>query len=577
MTITSLSWQASAPNIENEIDKLFENDRQVDLLTMQPRIDSTLALLCPKIRKPYHPRFMLLKAPDSLLIYQLLQQNLKSRLPHPQGGFAYYINNNQITLIPAKNSQDNFATIDNCLFSSYVDHESLFGCVKQPEEQRFKLQPGLMHQANGGVLILSLRSLISQLSIWHKLKQMVTAQVFTWLSTDDANPLPISIPNMPLDLRVILIGDRLSMAELQDYDPEFYDSALYCEFENEVMINNNEDIQNWANYVKSIAQHQQLPTIDISAFPQLIKLGARYTEDQHSLPLSPDWINTQLVNAAQVNDAVIDEIAIKTANERKNWQENYLQERLREAILNKQILINTHDQIIGQINGLSVIEYPGYPKPIGEPTRLSCLIHYGDGEINDIERKNDLAGNIHSKGMMIMQSFITAEFALTNPLPFSASLVFEQSYNEVDGDSASLAGLAVIISALSEQPIDQQLAVTGSVDQFGHVQAIGGVNEKIEGFFAICQHQGLTGQQGVIIPASNQSHLSLNDEVVTAIKNQQFQIWTVDHVADALLLLTGIPYRDDQTISLHKLIRARIQASANHDRHSFRWFNKWRK
>lgn len=577
MTTSSLPWQAVTPDVEKITQILQEHHLEADFLTLQPRLKSTLSLLCPEIRQSYHPRFMLLKAPDSPLIYSLLQHNIRKQIPANYGGYAYYISDNQISLTSAKNQQDNFATSDNCLFSTYVDSEALFGCVRQPEGQRLKLQPGLVHKVNGGVLILSLRSLLEQQDLWHKLKQMVIWQEFTWLSTDDTNPLPFMIPSMPLDLRVILVGDRLSMAELQDLEPEFYDSALYTEFENDVNIHADDNLIKWAGYVKSVAQFQKLPEIDVSAYAELVKMGIKHTEDQHYLPLIPDWINTQLVNAAQVDNRRINSETIKTASKRKNWQEDSLIVRLREAILNKQILINTHDQIIGQINGLSVIEYPGHPKTIGEPTRLSCLIHNGDGEINDIERKNDLAGNIHSKGMMIMQSFITSEFALSHPLPFSASLVFEQSYNEVDGDSASLAGLSVIISALSGQPINQQIAVTGSVDQFGHVQAIGGVNQKIEGFFAICQHQGLTGQQGVIIPASNQNHLCLNDEVVMAIKNNQFHIWAVENVADALLLLTGIPYNDNSVISLHKIIKARIQAIINGDKRSARWFNKWRK
>ena len=156
-------------------------------------------------------------------------------------------------------------------------------------------------------------------------------------------------------------------------------------------------------------------------------------------------------------------------------------------------------------------------------------------------------------------------------------MVFEQSYSEIDGDSASLAGLCALISALSQQPIDQQLAVTGSVDQFGHVQSIGGVNEKIEGFFAVCQHQGLTGQQGVIIPASNQRHLSLNDNVIAAIEQEQFSIWTVEHIAEALYLLTGIPYKDEASISLYKLIHARMQAMLLQDKKQDSWLSKWQK
>ncbi|WP_392561674.1 Lon protease family protein [Orbus sturtevantii] len=577
MTIKQLSWQETQPNLEHTASLSQDATLTTDFLTLQPRVKSTLSLLCPANRRPYQPKFMLLKAPDSQLVFSLLQDSIKSLLPPNNNGFAYHIYERKITLAPAKSKQDNFAATDNCLFASMLDNESLFGCLRQPEDDTFKLQPGLVHNANGGVLILGLRTLLAQPSIWLRLKNMVINGEYQWFSTDDSNPLPIAIPPMPLDLRIILVGDRLSMADLQDFEPEFYNSALYAELEDDVLIKSDEDTKKWSNYLRFLANYQQLPPVDNSAFNELIKEGVRYTEDQNYLPLSPDWLNTLLTNVAQTTENLIDSAAVKNAIAQKNWRESYLIDRFRDAIFTNQIIINTQDQIIGQINGLSVIEYPGYPKAIGEPTRLSCLIHFGDGEFIDIERKNELAGNIHSKGMMIMQSFITAEFAITHQLPFSASLVFEQSYNEVDGDSASLAGLCVLISALASQPIDQQLAVTGSVDQFGNVQAIGGVNEKIAGFFAICQHQGLTGQQGVIIPASNQRHLCLNDDIIEAVRNGKFSIWTVDNVAEALYLLTGIPYRDETTINLYKLIQTRIQLMMNQERRPNSWLQKWLK
>lgn len=575
MTITQLNWQQTQPNTEHFSTLLQNLAPSENFLALQPRIESALSLLCPKVRKAYQPRFMLLKAYESQLFFSLLHHSIQTRLPANNGGFAYHINERQVTLTPAKNKQDNFATTDNCLFASWIDNENLFGCVRQPEDEKFKLQPGLVHKANGGVLILGLRTLLSQPALWERLKKMVTLGEYQWFSTDDANPLPITIPAMPLDLRIVLIGDRLSMAELQDYDPEFFANSLYAEFESDLFIKSDQQIKQWAEYLKLLGNYAQLPAIDNSAFKELIKVATKYTEDQFYLPLSPDWLNTQLTQAAQIADNCINDYAINEAIKQKNWRESYLVERFRESIFNNQIVINTQDHIVGQINGLSVVEYPGYPKVIGEPTRLSCLIHFGDGEFIDIERKNELAGNIHAKGMMIMQAFLTAEFAFTHQLPFSASIVFEQSYNEVDGDSASLAGLCVLISALSGQGIDQQIAVTGSVDQFGNVQAIGSVNEKIAGFFAVCQHQGLTGKQGVIIPAANQRHLSLDDEISNAIKNGQFNIWTVDSIADAIYLLTGVKYRDDNGISLYQLIQTRIQIMMNQEKRPTSWFQKW--
>ncbi|MWP50001.1 AAA family ATPase [Gilliamella sp. Lep-s21] len=544
----------------------------------QPRVASALSLLCPNKREYYSPRFMLLKAPESELFFNLLQQAIKYDLPTPELGYSYFFSKNKITLTEAKSKQDNFATKDNCLFASSVDAEKLFGCVRQPENNPIKLQAGLVHHANGGVLILGLRSLLSQPSLWTKLKQMVIKQKFEWVSSDESHPLPLSIPAMPLDLRIVLVGDRLSLAELQDFEPEFYSTSIYAEFENELQVKSASQIEQWINYLNFIANKQQLPNIDTLAFAKIYKEATRYTGDQYYLPLSVDWVNSLLVNATHFSqNSTIDESAIKAAIKQKSWHEDYLQERLLDEIFSHQIMINTKDQVVGQINGLSIIEYPGYPKAIGEPTRLSCLIHFGDGELIDIERKTELAGNIHSKGMMIMQAFIMSEFAINHQLPFSTSLVFEQSYNEIDGDSASLAGLCAIISALSQQPIDQQLAVTGSVDQFGHVQSIGGVNEKIEGFFSVCKHQGLTGEQGVIIPATNQRHLSLSDEVIEAIEQEQFSVWTVEHIADALYLLTGIAYKDKSSINLYQLIHARMQAVLLQDKKQDSWLSKWQK
>ncbi|MEF1210878.1 S16 family serine protease [Vibrio alginolyticus] len=175
----------------------------------------------------------------------------------------------------------------------------------------------------------------------------------------------------------------------------------------------------------------------------------------------------------------------------------------------------------------------GHPVSYGEPARISCVIHFGDGDVSDVERKAELGGNLHAKGMMIMQAFLSSALKLDEPLPYSASIVFEQSYSEVDGDSASLAELCCLVSALSESPINQQVAVTGAVDQFGRVQAVGGLNEKIEGFYQVCKHQGFTGNQGVVMPKSNLKHLALHKDVIESIKNGDFHIWSVSTVDDA--------------------------------------------
>nr|WP_086357160.1 Lon protease family protein [Gilliamella apis] len=583
MAIKQLNSQEVQPDINyilnnNDIKTDLFSEGLTNVLSWQPRVAAAVSLLCKNSNTHYRSRFMLLKASENELFFDLLKQSVKPSLTTTTLGYSYYFSENKITLTQAKSKQDNFAVQDDCLTATVVDIEKLFGCVRQPENSPVKLQAGLVHQANGGVLILGLRSLLAQPHVWSKLKQMVMSQTFEWFSADDSHPLPLSIPAMPLDLRIILVGDRLSLAELQEFEPEFYSSSIYAEFESELKVTEPRQINDWMNYLQFISRQLALPKIEKTAFAKIFKHATRYTGDQYYLPLSIEWIQSLLINSSYfVQNENIDTLAVSKALEQQTWRENYLTERFHDEFFTNQIMIDTKSQVVGQINGLSVIEYPGYPKAIGEPTRLSCLVHFGDGELIDIERKTDLAGNIHSKGMMIMQAFVMSEFAINHQLPFSTSLVFEQSYSEIDGDSASLAGLCALISALSNQPIDQQLAVTGSVDQFGHVQSIGGVNEKIEGFFAVCQHQGLTGQQGVIIPASNQRHLSLSDEVIEAINNDKFSIWAVEHVAEALYLLTGIPFKDENQISLYKLIHARMQSMLVQDRKHDGWLSRWKK
>ncbi|MGL5043877.1 MAG: S16 family serine protease, partial [Plesiomonas sp.] len=218
-----------------------------------------------------------------------------------------------------------------------------------------------------------------------------------------------------------------------------------------------------------------------------------------------------------------------------------------------------------------------HPFAFGEPSRISCVVHLGDGDISDVERKVELGGNIHAKGMMIMQAYLASELALEQQLPFSASLVFEQSYGEVDGDSASLAELCALVSALSLQPVSQSIAITGAVDQFGRVQPVGGINEKIEGFFAVCENRGLTGEQGIILPASNLRHLCLSDDVVEAVKDGTFHVYAVEHASEALSLLTGLPFDsdDEKQPSLLGLIEQRIEQLNQTEQQTTPWWLRW--
>ncbi|MDR0805778.1 MAG: Lon protease family protein [Enterobacteriaceae bacterium] len=581
MTINIIEWQQLLPDTA-AYQSLFEREYRrepIDLAITQPRLKKSLATFCHQ--HPNGSPFMVIKAVDSRRYLALIHDALQSELPAKNTliGSRYDISNDVITRTDAQHTDDNFAATDNCLFEEWLESEQLFGCLRKHGDQ-YTLVPGLVHKANDGILILSVRTLLTQPHLWFRLKQAVTSKRFQWFSADDTRPLPLSVPSMPLNLKVILVGDRYGLGDLQELEPELIEQALYTEFETDLALTEAEDIATWCQYISSVACSYQLPALDSSAYPELINIAVRKSGDQEKFPLCPQVLSQILIEAAPFITSgsaspVITADAIKQAEQEKLWRESYLAEMVQDDIELGQIHIETEGFVIGQINGLSVLEYPGHPRAMGEPSRISCVVHLGDGEIMDVERKAELGGNLHAKGIMIMQAFIASELASDQQFPFSSSIVFEQSYGEVDGDSASLAGLCALISSLSQQPINQQIAVTGSVDQFGNVQTIGGINEKIEGFFDVCHRRELTGSQGVILPLTNVRHLCLKDEVVEAVKQGRFHLWGVEHVHDALALLIGLPYIDENKPSILSAIQERISQAAGSDRNRLPWFLRW--
>ncbi len=574
LTNIKLDWQALQPN-NTPYQALFNSVAELSPITMdevQPRLHSGLTLFCQaNLRQP----FMLLKAEESDAYLSLLSHTISSLLPKDRPSIGGYYQIEHQTLTWHASGEGMFAPTERVTYREWIEPEQLFGNI-YTHQGVIQLQPGLIHQVNGGILILPLRTLLSQPLMWVRLKQMITQRRFDWLSQDENRSLPFPVPSMELNLRLVLVGDRLSLEELQSIEPELANSALYGEFEPDILFHEEDDLAVWCRHVNGVIQQQELPPLSADAWPELIKQATRHTEDQLCLPLDIQWLQQKLESAANYQqENQITGHSLQQAEENRAWRHGYLSERCMDEMLKGQVLIRTQGSVIGQINGLSVIEYPGHPDPIGEPSRISCVAHLGDGEFIDVERKVELGGNIHAKGMMIMQAYLISELKLDQPQPFSASIVFEQSYGEVDGDSASLAELCALISALSQQPIDQQIAVTGAVDQFGYVQPIGGVNEKIEGFFRICHYRELNGSQGVIIPTTNVQHLCLSQDVVDAVKNGQFHIWAVEHVSEAASLLTGIPYYDPQKEHLLAMIYERIAQANNQERPRLPWFLRW--
>ncbi|TBM18431.1 Lon protease family protein [Hafnia alvei] len=518
---------------------------------------------------------MILKAEETYEYLAILHRATGELLPElTLRGSQYHIDGMHVSIMPADNPQANFAATATSLFADWYEGEQLFGTVRQ-SNGKITLEPGMVHKANGGVLILSLRTMLAQPLLWLRLKQIVLGRKFKWFSPDDNKPLPVHIPDMPIDLKVILVSDREGLADFQDMEPDLCFNSIYGEFEADMSLVDTEDMQRWCSLVTTIANEYQLPPIAEDAWPILVHTAIRAIGDQGTLPLSPTLIARTLREAALHSNEVIDAQALNETLASRRWREGYLAERMHDEIELGQILIETEGEVVGQINGLSVLEYPGHPLMFGEPSRITCAVHLGDGEFTDVERKAELGGNLHAKGMMIMQAFLISELDLEQQLPFSASIVFEQSYGEVDGDSASLAELCALVSALSLAPINQQIAVTGSVDQFGHVQPIGGVNEKIEGFFEACQRRGLTGSQGVIIPATNARHLCLSTEVIDAVKAGTFHLWAVENAEDALPILTGVVYRSETGPSLIGAIQDRIAAISPMDKRQLPWPLRW--
>ncbi|MFV8456039.1 S16 family serine protease [Vibrio owensii] len=446
-----------------------------------------------------------------------------------------------------------------------LDAKELFDRYSVNLDGQTTFESGLIAKAHGGYLIVPANLVLANAARWPSIKAAIQGGSFA-----PANLTPNRIASSPLgsqeyDVKLVITGDRNQLAEIEYIDEDFSAGiTMYTEVEEDIHLS-EESLRSYIGLVNWVCQRYQYPALSSQAFRRLILAGMRYTEDQHYLPLGVMWHSQLLALASQYsNTCVIEFDDIDKAIDDKYYRESYLPQRAVDDILDGQVIIETTGEQVGQINGLTVIDMAGHPVSYGEPARISCVIHFGDGDISDVERKAELGGNLHAKGMMIMQAFVSSALNLDEPLPYSASIVFEQSYSEVDGDSASLAELCCLVSALSESPVNQQIAVTGAVDQFGRVQAVGGLNEKIEGFYQVCKHQGFTGEQGVIMPKSNLKHLALHKDVIKSIKNGEFHIWSVSTVDEAIPILMSKPFRGEDDSIIGK-IAERIENFERHE------------
>jgi len=470
------------------------------------------------------------------------------------------------------------------IYESNPTYNNLIGRIEQIAQMGALLtdfnliKPGALHRANGGYLILDARQLLLQAYAWEGLKRAIRSrqvrieslgQALSLISTISLAPEPV-----PLDVKVVLIGDRMLYYQLYQLDPDFGELFKVEADFSEEMARTPESNLLYARMIATMARRNDLRPFDRGAVARVVEHSSRLAGDAERLSVHllsiADLLREADYWAGVSGNGVVTGDDVQQAIDAQIHRADRVRERVQDRILRGTILIDSSGERVGQVNGLSVIGLGNFA--FGQPSRITARVRIGGGKVVDIEREVELGGPIHSKGVLILSSFLGARYAAEHPLSLSANLVFEQSYGGVEGDSASMAELCALLSALAQVPVRQSLAMTGSVNQHGESQPIGGVNEKIEGFFDICKARGLTGEQGVIIPASNVQHLMLRHDVVDAVQAGQFHIYPMRTVDEALELLTGIPAgeRDEEgnfpAGSVNQIVDARLRELAEKQR-----------
>lgn len=432
-------------------------------------------------------------------------------------------------------------------------YNNLFGRIEK--EARFGalttdftlIREGSLHRANGGYLVMPAEELLRNLFSWDSLKRALqngeigieeAAERLGYMTTKSLRPEPL-----PLDVKIVLIGQTELYYTLYNLDEDFKELfKVKADFDS-VMDRADEAVQDYIAFVCRVCADESLKHLDRSALARVIEHGSRLADDQEKLSTRfgdlSDVIREANFYASQDDSEYVTAGHVERAIDERFYRSSLLAERVSELIERNTIMIDVDGAVPGQVNGLAVLGLGDIS--FGKPSRITVSVGAGRGGLIDIEREVKLGGAIHSKGVLILSGYLTGQYAQDSPISLSARIAFEQSYSGVDGDSASSTELYAILSAISEQPVKQGIAVTGSVNQKGEVQAIGGVNQKIEGFFAICQAKGLTREQGVLIPQSNMKNLMLKEEVVQAVRQGEFHIWAVKTIDEGIEVLTGVP------------------------------------
>jgi lon-related putative ATP-dependent protease len=439
------------------------------------------------------------------------------------------------------------------VFEQNPTYDNLLGRIEKESEQGtlstdFTLiKGGSLHRANGGYVIIRAEQLLRDLNVYDALKRMLKAEEITiedlpqrvgYAAVRSLSPKPI-----PLDVKVVLIGDSNMYELLFAYDPEFRELFKVKADFDYTMNKNERNLRDYASFFTTLAMNEKLKHLDTSAIARLLEHSSRLAEDQDKLStqfgLVADVVREAHFYASQDDSKYITANHVEKAIEAKTYRSNLVQEKLREYIDRNVIFISTDGEVVGQINGLSVLSIGDFS--FGAPSRITVATGLGKEGLIDVQREVNMSGPIHGKGVMIIAGYLASKFARDKPLTLSARIVFEQNYEGVEGDSASSTELYALLSSLSGLPIKQSYAVTGSVNQRGEVQPIGGANEKIEGYFEVCKARELNGQHGVLIPESNVRNLMLKKEVIEAVKAGKFHVYPIKTIEEGIEILTGVP------------------------------------
>ncbi len=409
------------------------------------------------------------------------------------------------------------------------------------------LRPGSVHRANGGYLILNLVDVMTRPGSWDGLKRLIRTkearledpmEQYGYLTPQTLRPEPI-----PVDIKLLITGDPMAYFMLTAYDEEFWEMfKVKADFDYQIP-RNTENILAYAGFICACCQREALRHFDRSAVASLVEHGSRMVDDQEKLSARFGRLRDIVVEAdywaAQTRSDLVKAEHVERAIDERVYRLNLVEERLREMIERGTIMVDVEGTVAGQVNGLAVLDFGDFS--FGRPSRITARTFLGQRGVTSIDRESQLSGKIHDKGVLILGGYLGFKYAQDRPLSLSASISFEQGYDSVDGDSASLTELCAILSSLADLPIRQDLAITGSVNQKGEVQPIGGVNQKIEGFHDVCRAIGFTGSQGVVIPARNLKNLMLRQDVVQSVERGDFHVLSVSSVDEALEVLTGVP------------------------------------